>query len=52
MLNIKKEAKCLAGQNELVLGRYNLEDTSESRMGSLNIQVVILKLYILLQSRF
>lgn len=45
MLNVQKETKGSAGQNERVPGRSNLEDTSKSRTDSVNTQVVILILY-------
>lgn len=35
----------LAGQNELVRGRYNLEGTSELKWDSSNMQVLALILY-------
>ena len=45
VLNVKKETKCLPGQNKLVPGHSNRKGTSKSRTDSWNTQVAILILY-------
>lgn len=41
MLNEKKETKCLVGQDKLALNHCDQEDKSESKMCSLNREVVL-----------